>query len=239
MPHTTPDNSAARIRKRKTDETTPQKSLPKVSASLHHCNCSPSRSPQAARITNWFSRQNSTSSLRHSSSSDIDSSVKTFDAFVQTDDDASRAVIAGIFPRTPSHACAATLLPASASDSAPALKKAADDAEIARKAAEEAGARQLQVCCHLHCVRFRSQCGCRSLETRNDRGERLWSRATRRNSVGTALCTAVYVLIMTRLLQLPNRAAGTHTPRVRSPGSVLKNDMCNSGASLWRCVYIY
>jgi hypothetical protein len=90
------------VRKRKAEEKTPQKSPPK-----------------AARITNWFSRQNTSSSRRSSTNAELDPSVKTYDAFVQTDDDASRAVIA-------------------------AYKKAADDAEAARRVAEEAGARQLQ-----------------------------------------------------------------------------------------------
>ena len=49
---------------------------------------------QAARITNWFSRQNGSASQRRGHG-DLESSTKTFDAFVQTDDDASRAVIAG------------------------------------------------------------------------------------------------------------------------------------------------
>jgi len=140
LPHTTPDGSAARIRKRKPEETTPQKSLPKVIGPPQTVPQPCSRFTQAARITNWFSRQNSASSLRHSSTGDPDSSVKTFDAFVQTDDDASRAMIAG------SCVMFCTLPPVRVRDSSPALKKAADDAETARKAAEDAGAKQLQAC---------------------------------------------------------------------------------------------
>ncbi len=102
LPHTTPENSTARIVKRKAEEKTPQKS-----------------SPKSARITNWFSRQKTSSSRRCSSNGELDASVKTYDAFVQTDDDATRSVIS-------------------------ALKKAADDAETARRVAEEIGARQLQ-----------------------------------------------------------------------------------------------
>jgi hypothetical protein len=89
---------------------------------------------QSARITNWFSRQNGSSSQRRSHG-DLDSSVKTFDAFVQTDDDASRAVIAG---------AALICSPFLTLTRVPAFKKAADDAEIARKLAEESGARLLQ-----------------------------------------------------------------------------------------------
>ncbi len=90
---------------------------------------------QAARITNWFSRQNGSASQRRSHG-DLDSSMKTFDAFVQTDDDASRAVIAGAaFFCAP--LSAVTLVRT-------AYKKAAEDAEIARKFAEDSGARLLQ-----------------------------------------------------------------------------------------------
>jgi hypothetical protein len=113
LPHTTPENGAARNRKRKTEEKTPQKSPPKVGRSIvfelpcvlkscFWCNrfvfSSVDSFIQAARITNWFSRQNALSSHRDSNAAEPDTSVKTLDAFVQTDDDASRAAIAGIQP---------------------------------------------------------------------------------------------------------------------------------------------
>ncbi len=102
---------------------------------------------QAARITNWFARQNGASSQRRSHG-DLDSSVKTFDAFVQTDDDASRAVIAG---------AAFICEPFLTLTRVPAFKKAAEDAEIARKLAEESGARLLQAsvsCAYVYILSF-------------------------------------------------------------------------------------
>jgi hypothetical protein len=50
---------------------------------------------QSARITNWFARQSASFTQRRSSNGDAGPSTKTYDAFVQTDDDNSRNLISG------------------------------------------------------------------------------------------------------------------------------------------------